>query len=68
MLDVNLDAIEVKDYKYCLTWKFPFIKKRKLTQLEMLHKKMEITFEIIPIAVMILGTAKFIKWVKEKVN
>ena len=54
----------MKDYKYVLTRKFPFVKKRPLTQLELIQKQYLEAFNILPIVVTVSGIATFIGMVK----
>ena len=58
----------MKDYKYVLTRKYPFIKKRPLTQLELIEKRYWELVNIMPIVITINATAKTIGWIKSKLK
>ena len=64
MKDLNYDEIQIKDWTYCFTWKYPFIKKRKLTSLELLERKFLMVFNLLPIIYVIKG----MYWVKSKLK
>ena len=54
----------MKDYTYTWSSKFPFIKKRPLTQIELVHKRMVELFNIMPTVIIIGNMAKVIGWLK----
>ena len=54
----------MKEYKYVLTRKFPFFKKRPLTQLELIQKRYSEAFNMLPFVVTISGIAMFVGMIK----
>ena len=60
--------ITMKEYKYVLTRKYPFIKKRPLTRLELIERRYWELVNIMPIVITIGVTAKTIGWIKSKLK
>jgi len=58
----------MKDYKYVLTREYPFFKKRKLTQLEIIDKTVWTYFELIPIVYIICFFAMIIGFISSLLN
>jgi len=54
----------MNDYTYTWSRKFPFIKKRPLTQIELIHKRAIELFNIMPIVITVCNMAKVIGWLK----
>lgn len=53
----------MKDYRYVLTRKYPFVKKRELTELELIHEKIRDYFDLIPIVYIVCFFAMIIGFI-----
>ena len=56
--------MRMKDYKWTLSRKYPFVVKRPLTQLEIIHKRMMEAFNLIPIVYIVGGMIAFYGFLK----
>jgi len=43
----------MKDYRYVLSRKYPFVKKRELTELELIHERIRDYFDLISVVYMV---------------
>jgi len=58
----------MKDYRYVLTRKYPFVKKRELTQLEIIDQRIRDYFALIPIVYMVCFFAMIIGFISSLLN